>query len=196
MLERQRRLVALTMLARLRWLSWPPWLLLLLWLAWAAGQEPVLLRAHDTYLLEGAAWWGVSALAIVWVAAESAHRAGPTVQMVCDLGAAVLAGLLWLLLVASVDWVSGRSSERYLQLAICLPLCLGSVAAAVGALQTGPQTVYRYAVMTISALLFATVSVRLASALEWQAVVAAAMATAASLAAGPLDPLNTLERNK
>ena len=195
MLERQRRLIALTMLARLRWLSWPPWLLLLLWLAWAAGQEPVLLRAHDTYLLEGAAWWGVSAVTIALVAAESAHRAGPAVHLACDLGAALLAGVVWLLLVVSVDWVSGRSSERYLQLAICLPLCLGSVVVAAGVLRSGSQTVYQYAVMTISVLLFATLSVRLANALEWQAVAAAAMATTASLAAGPLAPLNTLERN-
>ena len=139
---------------------------------------------------------GVSALAIAWVAAESAHRAGPVVQLVCDLVAAVLAGAVWLFLVVAIDLMSGRSSERYLQLATCLPLCLGSVVVATGALQIRPQSICQYGFVTVSVVLFATLSVRLTNALEWQAIAAAAMATAASLAAGPLVPTNTLERNK
>ncbi|MCU0862726.1 MAG: hypothetical protein MUC36_02945 [Planctomycetes bacterium] len=157
-------------------------MLLLAWLAWAVFQEPELLRASDTFLLEGAAWWAGAALVLGFVGSEAALQAGPWIALLCNLLASMvfsslIVGLVWL-----ADQATASGSERYLGLLLRMWFCFGVLGASIASLQRMSQTVYWYVFASMQLAVFMSLSVKLASSMgELATFLAGGMAGLASV---------------
>jgi hypothetical protein len=140
-------------------------LLLVAWLAWAVFQEPELLRASDTFLLEGAAWWAGAALVLGFAGSEAALQAGPWIGLLCNLLASMVFSLLIVGLVWLADQATATDSERYLGLLLRMSFCFGVLGASLASLQRMSQTVYWYIFASVQLAVFMSLSVRLASSM-------------------------------
>lgn len=114
--------------------------------------------------MEGAAWWGGSAMLVAFTSVEAAAAASPCIRLLCNLLATIALCVLLVAVLWGLDVATASSSARHGSLLLRMGGCFALVASAVAALQRMSQSYYWYTFAALQAVVFISLSVHLAAA--------------------------------